>query len=97
MSYSQGCCSCDGTLCQKQTQEEIVYFTCISMALFTIQRTRDRDLEVGADDAHTVHGEGVLLLGLFFITCLACLFIKPRITSPGVAPPTVGWASLISH
>jgi hypothetical protein len=34
----------------------------------------------------------VLLTGLLLTVCSACFLIKPRTTSPGMAPPTIGWA-----
>jgi hypothetical protein len=36
----------------------------------------------------------VLLTGLLPMACSACFVIKPRTTSTGVAPPTMGWALL---
>ena len=32
---------------------------------------------------------GLLLIGLFNLACSACFLIEPRLTSPGMAPPTV--------
>jgi hypothetical protein len=37
------------------------------------------------------HGR-VLLTGLLPLACSACFLIEPRTTSPGLAPPTMGWA-----
>jgi hypothetical protein len=34
----------------------------------------------------------VLLTGLLPMACSACFLIEPRTTSPGLAPPTMGWA-----
>ena len=38
--------------------------------------------------------EGVLP-GLLSLACSACFLIKPRITIPGLAPPTMGWTLTI--
>ena len=40
------------------------------------------------------HGR-VLLTGLIPMACSACFLIEPRTTSPGMTPPTMGWA--LSH
>ena len=34
----------------------------------------------------------VLLTGLLLMACSACFLIESRTTSPGMAPPTMGWA-----
>jgi hypothetical protein len=35
--------------------------------------------------------KGVLFTGSLFLTLLACFLLVPSTTSPGVAPPTMGW------
>ena len=47
-------------------------------------------LEAGAD-AEAMEG---LLTGLFLMARSACFLLDPRTTSPGMAPPTVGWGPL---
>ena len=37
------------------------------------------------------HG-GMSLTGLLPLACSACFLIEPRFTSPGMTPPTMGWA-----
>jgi hypothetical protein len=49
-----------------------------------------RNLEAGAD-AEAM--EGMLLTGLLSMTCSACFVIELKTTSPGIAPPKMGWAS----
>lgn len=36
----------------------------------------------------------LLLIDVHFMTCSACILIKLTTTSPGVVPPTMGWALL---
>jgi hypothetical protein len=55
-----------------------------------------RNLEAGAD-AEAMEKE-VLNTGLFSLACSACFHVEPRTTSPGMAPPTMGWAiPLLDH
>jgi len=49
---------------------------------------QSRDLEAGAD-AECI--EGVLFSGS------ACFLVEPRTISPGMAPPTMDWSSLINY
>ena len=37
------------------------------------------------------HG-AVLITGLLLMPCSTCFLMEPRTTSPGMAPPTMGWA-----
>ena len=48
-----------------------------------------RDLEAGADAEATE--------GHCSLACSACFLIAPRTTSPGMTPPTMGWALPINH
>lgn len=50
-------------------------------------------LEHGGRDGSRGHG-GMLLTGLFSVTCSVLLLIRPRTTCPGVEPPTVNWTLL---
>ena len=51
-----------------------------------------RNLETGAD-AEVM--EGVLLTDFLLMACSLCFLIEPKATSPGMAPPTMGWT--LSH
>jgi hypothetical protein len=81
---------------QKQVEEERVYlaynfiFGLCSSSLKEVGTgiQTDRNLEAGASEETL---EGCCLLAFFIITCLVCFLIDPRATSPGVAPPTIGW------
>ena len=48
-------------------------------------------MEVGAVERPRVWG-GVLISGLLSLAYSACFLIEPKTTSPGMAPPTLGWA-----
>jgi hypothetical protein len=89
MSYGQGYCCCEETLPKANSRGNSLSY--ISTTLFIIQRTQSRNLEVGVDNAHTVHGGLLLLPGFFFHGSLSLLVYKTR--CPWMAPLTVGWAS----
>ena len=49
------------------------------------------ELEVGGILIQTSPFHSLHLIGLFLLVCPTCFLIEPR-TSPGMAPPTMGWA-----
>jgi hypothetical protein len=60
--------------------------------LFITKRSQDwNSSRSGSRSWCRGHG-GMFLTGLFPLVCSAWFLIEPKTTSPGMAPPTVGWA-----
>ena len=78
----------------KASQGEKGLFASLSLLILKEVRTGTQtghEFKPGGRSWCRGHGE-VLLTGLLYITRSAWLLIEPRTLSPGMAPPTVGWA-----
>ena len=69
-------------------REELIWLT---LSMKEASTGTQRRQEPGGRSWCRSHG-GLLLPGLLSMACSACLLIEPRTTSPGMAPPTMGWA-----
>ena len=77
---------------KKQVGEERVYSAYTSTLLFITKGSQDwNSHRSGSRSWCRGHGR-MLLTGLFPQPCSACFLIEPKTTSPGMAPPTMGWA-----
>jgi hypothetical protein len=62
-------------------------------SLFILHRSQDRNSNrVGTWGELMQKLWRLLLTGLLLMTCSACFLIEPMTASPGMAPPTMGWA-----
>jgi hypothetical protein len=79
---------------QKQVGEEKVYLAHTSTSLFIIEGSQHKNSHrVGTWKLELIESSAYwLLTGLLLVACSACFLIEPRTTSPGMAPPTMGWA-----
>jgi hypothetical protein len=88
------CIPAQNTMNKKQVGEERVYSAYTSTLLVITKGSQDWN----SDRAGTWRQElmqrpwRVLLTGLLPLACSACCLIEPKTTSPGMAPPTLGWA-----
>jgi hypothetical protein len=82
---------------KKQIGEERVYSAYTSTLLFITKGSQDwNSSRSGSRSCCRGHG-GVLLTGLLPLACSACFLIEPKITSPDMAPPTMGPPALITN
>ena len=77
---------------KKQVGEERVYSAYTKLLFITteVKTGTQAGQEAGAD-AEAMEG-WMSLTGLLPLACSVCFLIEPRSTSPGMAPPTMGWA-----
>jgi len=88
---SQGFYSCTNIMTKKRVGEETVYSAYTSTWLFITKGSQDwNSSRSGSRSWCRGHG-GMLLTGLLPLACSACSLIEPKTTSPGKAPPTMGW------
>ena len=79
---------------ERASWEERIYSAYTSTWLFITKGSQDRN----SNRAGTWRQElmqkpwRVLLTGLLPLPCSACFLIEPRPRSPGMEPPTMGWA-----
>jgi hypothetical protein len=73
---------------KNQVAEDRVYSAYTSTMLFITKGSQDRN----SYRAGTWRQE--LMQRPWRVCLLACFLIEPRTTSPGMAPPTMGWALL---
>ena len=78
---------------QKQVGEERVYLAYTSILLFSPEGSQDRkSYRAGTWGRSWYRGRGgVLFTDLLIMACSACFLTEPRTTSPGMAPPAMGW------
>ena len=93
--FSLGSYYCNKTPCPK-TKLGWEGFICLmlpdhSPSLEDVSTGTYTELEPGDRSWCRIH-RGVLLTGLLPVACSACFLIELRTTSPGLAPPTMGWA-----
>jgi hypothetical protein len=67
----------------------LLYHHCSSLK--KVKTGNPTELEPGGRSWCSGH-RGVLLTGLRHMACSACFLIESRTSSPGMAPPTRGWA-----
>jgi len=79
---------------KKQVGEERVYSAYTSTLLFTAKRSQDWNSSRSGSKSWWKGRGGMLLTGLLLLACSACFLMEPKITSPGMAPPTMGWTLL---
>jgi len=77
---------------KEQVGEERVYSAYTSTLLFITKGSQDwNSSRSGSRSWCRGHG-GMSLTGSLPLARSACFLIEPRTTSPGRAPPTMGWA-----
>lgn len=79
---------------QKELGEKRLYVTLYHMTVQHSEKSR-WDLKQGRDPGAGADAEAMeeySLQALLLMVCSACLLTAPRITSPGMATPTVSWA-----
>ena len=74
---------------KKQVGEERVYSAYTSILLFIT-----KEIRTGTQVGQEAGADAEAMKGCYLLACSACFFVEPRTTSPGMAPPTVGWALL---
>jgi hypothetical protein len=79
---------------KKQVGEDGVYSAYTSTLLFITKGSQDwNSSRSGSRRQELIQRPWrVLLTGLLPLACSICFLIEPRTTSPGMAPPTRGWA-----
>jgi hypothetical protein len=82
---SEGFYSCTNIKTKKQVGEERVYSACTSILLFITKRNQDWNSSRSGSRSWYRGHRGMFFTGLL---PLACFLIKPKITSPGMVPPT---------
>ena len=65
-----------------------LYFQIIVSSSLEVVKT---GVQAGLRGRIWYRGHWSRLTGLLHMTCKPCFLIEPRITSPGIAPPTMGW------
>jgi len=76
---------------KKQVVEERVYSAYTSTSLFITKGSQDwNSSRSGSRSWCRGHG-GMFLTDLLPLACSACSLIDPNATSPGMAPPIMGW------
>jgi len=85
------CISAQNIMTKKQVGEERVYsFPHCCSSPKEVRAGTHSGQELGSRSWCRGHG-GMLLTGLLPLACSAYFLIEPRTTSPGMAPPTMGW------
>jgi hypothetical protein len=82
---------------KKQVGEEGIYSAYTFTLIFLTKGSQGRNSHrTGSRSWCRGHG-GMLLTGLLSLACSVCFFIKPKTTSPGMAPPTRGLSPLVPN
>ena len=86
---SQGFYSFTNIMTKKQVGEERVYSAYTSSLLFITKGGQDWNSSRSGYRSWFRGHERMLLTGLLLLACSSCSLIEPKITSPGMAPPTM--------
>jgi hypothetical protein len=89
---SQGFYSCTNIMTKKQVEKkgfiQLILTHCCSAP---------KEVRTGTQAGQEAGADAEAMEGCYLLACSACFFIEPRTTSPGMAPPTMGWALTLPH
>ena len=94
---NQGCYSCTNIMTKKQVGEERVYLAYTFHIAFHHQGSQDWNSNRSGNRSWCRGHGGMILTGLLPLACSACSLKEPKITSPGMVPPTRGLSALITN